>query len=95
MGPLKRAVLGASLAALLSGVMAVSASAAPANTSTAAAPSPGPAVIAAGWNHSGYYSTERACVIAKALRSAGGYPVEPGSGCYRDPNGYYFLYYTN
>lgn len=100
MGPLKRAVLGASLAALLSGVMAMPANAAPASTATsaaqtAAAPSPGSAVIAAGWNPSGYYSSEKACVIAKEFRQAGGYPVAPAAGCYHDPSGYYFHYYTN
>jgi hypothetical protein len=44
------------------------------------------------WHYSVYYSSGNACNIAKELRRAGGYPVAPSSGCYRDEHGYYFRY---
>ncbi len=49
---------------------------------------------AAIWHLSGYYETAQQCQVAKALRKAGGHPVDPVSGCYRHDLGYYFFWWS-
>lgn len=93
----KKAVIGAAMTALLSGVMAMPASATPAGTATAAAQAtaaPSPQPEAAGWNFSGYYDNLATCRVASAVMRDRGYPTDPPSGCYRAGLGYYFFYWA-
>jgi hypothetical protein len=93
----KKAVIGAALTALLSGVMAMPASAAPAGPATAAAQAtaaPSLQPEAAEWNFSGYYADLATCRVASEVIRQRGYPTDPPSGCYRARLGYYFYYWA-